>query len=187
MVVVGDVNSTMACTLVCAKLGITVAHVEAGLRSFDRTMPEEINRIVTDALADLLLTPSADGDENLRREGISARQDPLRRQRDDRFAGRQLVEGPGRARSCSDLGLREKAFAYVTLHRPSNVDGAEELRAIIAASCGSPPICRSFSRCIRAPRNDVREFAIDFLRSAGFASSSRSGTTTRSALPRRQR
>ena len=70
VVVVGDVNSTMACTLVCAKMGIKVAHVEAGLRSFDRTMPEEINRIVTDALADLLLTPSADADENLRREGI---------------------------------------------------------------------------------------------------------------------
>src|SRR5207253_4513328 len=68
VVVVGDVNSTVACTLVAAKLGIKVAHVEAGLRSFDRTMPEEINRLVTDALADLLLTPSADADENLRRE-----------------------------------------------------------------------------------------------------------------------
>src|SRR6266480_5422619 len=64
VVVVGDVNSTMACTLVCAKMGIKVAHVEAGLRSFDRTMPEEVNRIVTDGLADLLLTPSADADEN---------------------------------------------------------------------------------------------------------------------------
>src|ERR1035441_9504665 len=72
VVVVGDVNSTMACTLVCSKLGIKVAHVEAGLRSFDRTMPEEVNRIVTDALADLLLTPSNDADENLMREGISA-------------------------------------------------------------------------------------------------------------------
>ena len=70
VVVVGDVNSTMACTLVSAKLGIKVAHVEAGLRSFDRTMPEEVNRIVTDALADLLLTPSADANENLKHEGI---------------------------------------------------------------------------------------------------------------------
>ena len=70
VVVVGDVNSTMACTLVAAKLGIKVAHVEAGLRSFDRSMPEEINRLVTDALADLLLTPSPDADENLIREGI---------------------------------------------------------------------------------------------------------------------
>ena len=70
VVVVGDVNSTMACTLVAIKLGIKVAHVEAGLRSFDRSMPEEINRLVTDALADLLLTPSADADENLLREEI---------------------------------------------------------------------------------------------------------------------
>src|SRR4029077_2670110 len=71
VVVVGDVNSTMACTIVAAKLGTKVAHVEAGLRSFDRTMPEEINRIVTDSLANLLLTPSDDANENLRREGVS--------------------------------------------------------------------------------------------------------------------
>src|ERR1700677_1984664 len=71
VVVYGDVNSTVAATLVCAKLQIKVAHVEAGLRSFDRTMPEEINRLVTDQLADILFTPSEDGDRNLRREGIS--------------------------------------------------------------------------------------------------------------------
>src|SRR5947209_7934065 len=71
VVVVGDVNSTVACALVCAKRNIKLAHVEAGLRSFDRSMPEEINRIVTDAVADLLLTPSEDADENLRREGIA--------------------------------------------------------------------------------------------------------------------
>src|SRR5207244_4407315 len=70
VVVVGDVNSTMACTLVASKIGIKVAHVEAGLRSFDRSMPEEVNRIVTDSLADLLLTPSADANENLKNEGI---------------------------------------------------------------------------------------------------------------------
>src|SRR5437868_9067411 len=71
VVVVGDVNSTLACALVCSKLGFPVAHVEAGLRSRDRTMPEEINRVLTDQIADLLLTPSADADANLRAEGIS--------------------------------------------------------------------------------------------------------------------
>src|SRR5438045_5771283 len=70
VIVVGDVNSTVACTLVAAKLGVKVAHVEAGLRSFDRSMPEELNRLVTDTLADLLLTPSEDGNRNLEREGI---------------------------------------------------------------------------------------------------------------------
>src|ERR1044072_8266618 len=72
VLVVGDVNSTLACALVCAKLNVKVAHVEAGLRSHDRTMPEEINRVLTDQIADLLLTPSADADENLRAEGIGA-------------------------------------------------------------------------------------------------------------------
>src|SRR5918912_2037180 len=72
VLVVGDVNSTIACALVCAKLNIKVAHVEAGLRSRDRTMPEEINRLLTDQVADLLLTPSADADQNLRAEGIPA-------------------------------------------------------------------------------------------------------------------
>ena len=86
LVVVGDVNSTMACTLVAAKMGVRTAHVEAGLRSFDRTMPEEINRIVTDSLADLLLTPSEDANENLRREGIPGGQDPVGGQYHDRFA-----------------------------------------------------------------------------------------------------
>src|SRR6266404_9381771 len=72
VIVVGDVNSTLACALVCVKLGIKVAHVEAGLRSFDRTMPEEINRLLTDQIADMLFTPSADGDFNLQKEGIPA-------------------------------------------------------------------------------------------------------------------
>ena len=73
MVVAGDVNSTLACAIDCAKLRIPCAHVEAGLRSFDLDMPEEVNRIVTDRLCDLLLTPSADGDENLLREGTARR------------------------------------------------------------------------------------------------------------------
>lgn len=121
VVVVGDVNSTLACTLVCAKLGIKVAHVEAGLRSFDRSMPEEVNRIVTDALADLLLTPSADADENLIREGIPDSKIKL--------VGNvmidSLVANLEKARTShilNRLGLEKKKFVYVTLHRPSNVD-----------------------------------------------------------------
>ncbi len=132
VVVVGDVNSTMACTLVCAKLGIKVAHVEAGLRSFDRDMPEEVNRVVTDALSSLLLTPSADGDANLRQEGIPAAR--------IRCVGNVMIDalcanlGQARASPVLErLGLQEKAFAYVTLHRPSNVDREPELRGVIAA------------------------------------------------------
>ena len=128
LVVVGDVNSTMACTLVCAKLGIKVAHVEAGLRSFDRTMPEEVNRIVTDSLADLLLTPSADADDNLKREGIPARK--------IRQVGNvmidTLVANLDKARQnplLQQLGLARQGYAYVTLHRPANVDEESNLRA----------------------------------------------------------
>jgi len=129
VVVVGDVNSTMACTLVCAKRGIRVAHIEAGLRSFDRTMPEEVNRIVTDALADLLLTSSRDADQNLLCEGISPGK--------IRFVGNimidSLVDNLGKARErriLENLGLKKEAFVYVTLHRPSNVDSPESLREI---------------------------------------------------------
>lgn len=129
VVVVGDVNSTVACTLVATKLGIRVAHVEAGLRSFDRTMPEEINRLVTDAIADLLLTPSSDADDNLRREGVPNEKiccvgnimiDCLVANL-DRVHANTLV---------ADMGLRPGAFAYVTLHRPSNVDNRATLTSI---------------------------------------------------------
>jgi UDP-N-acetylglucosamine 2-epimerase (non-hydrolysing) len=130
VVVVGDVNSTMACTLVCAKMGIKIAHVEAGLRSFDRTMPEEINRIVTDALADLLLTPSSDANENLKREGV-----PDSR---IRLVGNVMIdtvvanlEQARASRLRHFLGLQKKGFVYVTLHRPSNVDNQTSLITII--------------------------------------------------------
>lgn len=132
VVVVGDVNSTMACTLVCSKLGIKVAHVEAGLRSFDRNMPEEINRIVTDALADLLLTPSTDGDENLRKEGVPESKIKL--------VGNVMIDSlvsnleKSRASKISEtLALKPKSFVYVTLHRPSNVDQQESLTTIMNA------------------------------------------------------
>jgi UDP-N-acetylglucosamine 2-epimerase (non-hydrolysing) len=131
VVVAGDVNSTMACALVAAKMGARVAHVEAGLRSFDRTMPEEINRIVTDALADLLLTPSPDADENLKREGVAGER--IRRVGNimiDSLVAR-LAKGGG-ADVPPRLGLKEGGFVYVTLHRPSNVDTPEALAAIVA-------------------------------------------------------
>lgn len=131
VVVVGDVNSTMACTLVSAKLGIKVAHVEAGLRSFDRTMPEEVNRIVTDALADLLLTPAADANENLRHEGVPDHKVKLV----GNIMIDALVENLERARqreTLETLGLKESAFVYVTLHRPSNVDSKNSLTKIMA-------------------------------------------------------
>jgi len=121
VLVYGDVNSTVAATLVCSKLGIRVGHVEAGLRSFDRSMPEEINRLVTDQLADLLFTPSIDGNENLAREGISSEKvflvgnvmiDTL-----IRFLPRADEIYP---KLKSELSL--DSFGLVTLHRPSNVD-----------------------------------------------------------------
>jgi UDP-N-acetylglucosamine 2-epimerase (non-hydrolysing) len=129
VVVVGDVNSTMACTLVASKLGIPVAHIEAGLRSFDRAMPEELNRLVTDALADVLLTPSLDSDENLLREGVTHSRirrvgnvmiDSLVAQLDQADATNTLTR----------LNLEPRRFVYVTLHRPSNVDDRESLEVI---------------------------------------------------------
>ena len=121
VVVVGDVNSTLACTLAAAKLGLPVAHLEAGLRSRDRSMPEELNRLVTDALADLLWTPSADADENLAREGVA----PARIARvgnimiDSLEMMRPAIE---RANAARALGLEPRGYGVVTLHRPSNVD-----------------------------------------------------------------
>ncbi len=131
VIVVGDVNSTIACTLVCAKMGIKVAHVEAGLRSFDRTMPEEVNRVVTDALADLLLTPAAEANENLRNEGIPDHKVKLV----GNIMIDALVENLDKARertTLASLGLKESDFVYVTLHRPSNVDFKDSLTEIMA-------------------------------------------------------
>ncbi|MAY67133.1 MAG: UDP-N-acetylglucosamine 2-epimerase (non-hydrolyzing) [Rhodospirillaceae bacterium] len=132
IIVVGDVNSTLACSLVAAKDGIPVAHLEAGLRSFDRTMPEEINRIVTDTLADLLWTPSPDADDNLKREGIDA----ARIERVGNIMIDSLVSMRHRfdtERHWHVLGLDPGAYGVVTLHRPSNVDDAATLAAIVEA------------------------------------------------------
>lgn len=142
VVVYGDVNSTVAAALVCAKLGIRVAHVEAGLRSFDRSMPEEINRIVTDQLADLLFTPSQDGDDNLLREGVEparicrvgnvmidtlVRILPLAKQSD--VLAKLEDNGFQRGKDGTDGGC----FGLVTLHRPSNVDDSDRLMQIFHA------------------------------------------------------
>jgi UDP-N-acetylglucosamine 2-epimerase (non-hydrolysing) len=126
VLVYGDVNSTVATALVCAKLSIQIGHVEAGLRSFDRTMPEEINRLVTDQLADLLFTPSEDGDENLRREGISAE----RIFRVGNVMIDSLVRLLPAARKTRVEGLPER-YALVTLHRPANVDDSATLKGIL--------------------------------------------------------
>jgi UDP-N-acetylglucosamine 2-epimerase (non-hydrolysing) len=126
VLVYGDVNSTVATALVCAKLGVRVGHVEAGLRSFDRTMPEEINRLVTDQLADLLFTPSEDGDINLQREGISAE----RIFRVGNVMIDSLVKLLPKAQRQSTNGLPER-YALVTLHRPANVDDSATLKRLL--------------------------------------------------------
>jgi UDP-N-acetylglucosamine 2-epimerase (non-hydrolysing) len=132
VIVYGDVNSTVAAALVAAKLGVRVAHVEAGLRSRDWTMPEEINRVVTDRLADLLFTPSRDGDENLRAEGVPAAR--------IHFVGNIMIDSlvhalpQARALGAPERhGVRGAPYALVTLHRPSNVDDPDALRGLFAA------------------------------------------------------
>jgi UDP-N-acetylglucosamine 2-epimerase (non-hydrolysing) len=129
-IVVGDVNSTLGCALTAAKLGMAVAHLEAGLRSGDRTMPEEINRVLTDQVADLLLTPSADADAHLAREGIPA----ARVRRVGNIMIDSLLRCLPRARATGALerlGLAPRSYALVTLHRPSNVDVAEVFGGIL--------------------------------------------------------
>jgi len=132
VLVPGDVNSTVACGLVAAKAGAHVAHIEAGLRSRDWAMPEEINRVVTDRLSDFLLAPSADAVENLRSEGY--REDQIH------LVGNVMVDtllkNLDRARerpTLSDLGVVEGGFGLVTMHRPSNVDDPEILAGLVGA------------------------------------------------------
>jgi UDP-N-acetylglucosamine 2-epimerase (non-hydrolysing) len=132
VVVVGDVNSTMAATLAAVKIGIPVAHLEAGLRSFDRTMPEEINRLVTDALADILWTPSSDGDANLRHEG--AAQDKIQRVGNIMIDSLEMLRSKIEAAQVyKELNLKKGCFGLVTLHRPSNVDHSETLTQLCNA------------------------------------------------------
>jgi len=145
VLVYGDVNSTVAAALVCAKLGVRVGHVEAGLRSFDRTMPEEINRLVTDQLADMLFTPSEDGDINLQKEGIPAE----RIFRVGNVMIDSLVKLLPAAQRQSRNGLPERCaerYALVTLHRPANVDDGVMLKRILQSLLEvSQDLCVIFS------------------------------------------
>ena len=130
VLVVGDVNSTLAAALVASKLGIRLAHVEAGLRSFDRSMPEEVNRVVTDALSDLLFTTERSAEENLRREGIAEEK--------IHFVGNVMIDTLLRHRERAEalgvpvrFGLAPGEYAVVTLHRPSNVDAPDALGRMV--------------------------------------------------------
>jgi UDP-N-acetylglucosamine 2-epimerase (non-hydrolysing) len=130
VLVYGDVNSTVAAALVCSKMLVRVGHVEAGLRSFDRTMPEEVNRLLTDQLSDLLFTPSKDGNENLEREGIDRSKVHL--------VGNVMIDTLSRMLPAAErrmpFAVRER-FALVTLHRPSNVDDLDWLQRMVKVLC----------------------------------------------------
>jgi UDP-N-acetylglucosamine 2-epimerase (non-hydrolysing) len=132
VLVYGDVNSSMAAALVCAKLLIPIGHVEAGLRSFDRTMPEEINRLVIDPMSDLLFTPSADANENLLREGVA--------QEKIHLVGNVMIDTLVRLLAVAEenaigpnLGLPARGYGLITLHRPSNVEDTAMLTSVMAA------------------------------------------------------
>jgi UDP-N-acetylglucosamine 2-epimerase (non-hydrolysing) len=132
VIVAGDVNSTLACTLVCSKLGTPVAHIEAGLRSNDRSMPEEINRLVTDRLSDLLFTPSRDASENLLREGTPPEK--------IHFVGNVMIDtlvkmlpAAQKRSALAKFGLTSNSYVLATLHRPANVDNPSVLMEIMAA------------------------------------------------------
>ena len=160
IVVVGDVNSTLACALVAAKLLIPVAHVESGLRSFDRTMPEEINRILTDHLSDYLFTPSEDANENLLREGIAAVNIHL--------AGNVMIdtlkryEGVARAkRAAETLGLSPRGYAVLTLHRPSNVDDPKTFAGLLDGLEGILPRLPIVFPIHPRSRRRLLEFGLD--------------------------
>jgi UDP-N-acetylglucosamine 2-epimerase (non-hydrolysing) len=130
VLVVGDVNSTLAAAITAAKMHIPVAHVEAGLRSYDKAMPEEINRTLTDAVSDYLFTPSPDADENLKKEGVPNQKIFLV----GNVMADSLLANQAKAKKSlilARLGLRKQEYAVVTLHRPSNVDNEYKLAKII--------------------------------------------------------
>ena len=175
VLVVGDVNSTIACALVCAKLGVKVAHVEAGLRSRDRTMPEEINRILTDSISDLLFTTSQDADENLAARGNSGRK--------IRFVGNVMIDSllehlkiAESSKVREELGLDGKDYAVLTLHRPSNVDDKQTFSGILdALARDRRTAADNLSRSIRGQRQRSTNLALpNASRRRTFALSNRS-------------
>lgn len=130
VVVAGDVNSTIAATLAAVKLGIKTAHLEAGLRSFDRTMPEEINRVVTDSIADILWTPSEDGDENLIKEGIN--KEKIEQVGNIMIDSLEMLKPIIQTENTYEkFNVEKSRYGLVTLHRPSNVDIPRELESIL--------------------------------------------------------
>lgn len=146
IVVVGDVNSTMACAIVAAKMNIKIAHIEAGLRSWDRTMPEEINRIVTDSMSDFLFTHCEDANENLIKEGVPNEK--------IHFVGNVMIDTllkfKGMAANAAKIKLNQPDYVLVTLHRPSNVDDKEIfaniLNALLEISAHIPVLFTSHPR-----------------------------------------
>jgi UDP-N-acetylglucosamine 2-epimerase (non-hydrolysing) len=160
VIVFGDVNSTLATALVTSKLRLPLAHVESGLRSFDMTMPEEVNRLVTDRLADLLFVSEPAGLVNLRQEGV-----------DDRkvfFVGNIMIDSlmiSLNAARDSDvllrLGLKEKSYVALTLHRPSNVDDSDTLRRLVACAADISRRLPVVFACHPRTRKNMRRFGID--------------------------
>ena len=156
VLVYGDVNSTMAAAVVCAKLLIPVGHVEAGLRSFDRTMPEEVNRVITDQITEWLFTPSADGDRNLRLEGIC----PDKIYRVGNVMIDSLVRLLPMAMECEPNGFPPR-YALVTLHRPSNVDDGQVLRRILECLVGLSAELGVVFPVHPRTRQRIRQFGIE--------------------------
>lgn len=167
LVVVGDVNSTIACALVAVKKGVPVAHVEAGLRSFDRTMPEEINRLLTDAISDVLLVTERSGMENLAREGA----DPAR----VHLTGNVMIDTLLRCRpkaAQSDvtarLGVEPRKYGVLTLHRPSNVDDPARLRALLDALADVARECPLVFPVHPRTRQKLKDAGLDLAARGGF-------------------
>ena len=160
VIVVGDVNSTIACSLVAKKMNISVAHIEAGLRSFDRTMPEEINRILTDSISDFLFVTEQSGLDNLKNEGVDESK--------VFFTGNvmidSLIQNMGKINTSqvlASLGLEEAAYVLCTLHRPNNVDSKHSLESILATLNSFAQKKKIVFPVHPRTRTKMKEFGID--------------------------